>query len=169
MAIQYSDNEFVKLFRKFSNWEWYKDSATKDIFIHCLIRANWKEGDWKGIHYSRGQFITSIETLSTETGISIQSTKTALSHLKKTGELTCKKIARGLVITVVSYDKFQKERSQVTYKKEHNQLDNSLTDNSELNRNQPQYKNIKNDKEVQEEKEKKNLPPTAHTWDGEWQ
>ena len=156
MAIQYSENEFVKLFRKIMNWEWYKDSATKDIFIHCMLKANWKEGDWKGIHYLRGQFITSIESLSNETGISIQSTKTALTHLKKTGELTCRKFSRGLVITVTSYEKFQENRSQLTYKKKDNQLDNSSTDNSELTRNQPQYKNSKEPyKNHKEEKEKK--------------
>ena len=84
----YNDREYIKLFRKMTKWEWYTDSKTFKLFLHCLIRANWKDGSWRGIKYKRGQFITSLRTLSKETGLSIQNVRTAIKHLELTGELT---------------------------------------------------------------------------------
>ena len=69
----YSPKEFVKVYRKLVNWEWYSDANTTKIFLHCLLKANWKEGSWKGIHYKPGQFITSIPSLAKENGIDFES------------------------------------------------------------------------------------------------
>lgn len=41
--VPYVNNNFVKLSRKMLNWEWYTDVNTKTLFIHCLLRANWKK------------------------------------------------------------------------------------------------------------------------------
>lgn len=104
---EYSDNEFVKLNRKILNWQWYPDPCTRDLFIHCILRANWKAGDWKGFHYERGQFITSITSLATELGYSAKNIRTALNHLKSTGELADWHNNKFRVITVLNYDRYQ--------------------------------------------------------------
>ena len=31
------------------DWEWYDDINTKVLFIHLLIKSNWKEKKWRGI------------------------------------------------------------------------------------------------------------------------
>ena len=54
---EYTDTEYIKLFRKMLNWEWYTDVNTKVLFLHCLLKANWKDGSWHGHKYKRGQFI----------------------------------------------------------------------------------------------------------------
>lgn len=104
---KYTDTEYVKLFRKLLNWEWYTDVNTKVLFLHCLLKANWKDGSWHGYKYKRGQFITSLPSLSRETGLSIRQVRTALNHLKATGELTDWHDNKIRIITVVSFDKFQ--------------------------------------------------------------
>lgn len=104
---QYNDHEFIKLNRKILGWEWYADPCTRDLFIHCLLKANWKSGKWQGYEYKRGQFITSLPTLSAETGFSIQNIRTAIGHLKSTGELTDWHDSKIRIITVVNYDKYQ--------------------------------------------------------------
>ena len=118
----YNEHEFVKLFRKMVNWEWYTDVNTKVLFLHCILKANWKPGAWHGIKYERGQFITSLPNLARETGLSVRQVRTALKHLKATGEVTDKIYPKFRVITVNSYDSFQgsdrQSDSQVTGKRQ---------------------------------------------------
>ena len=110
---EYTDTEYVKLFRKLLNWEWYTDVNTKTLFIHCLLKANWKDGSWHGHEYKRGQFITSLSTLSKETGLTIKQVRTALKHLERTGEVASKNYSKFRIITVVSFNKFQSVGKQM--------------------------------------------------------
>lgn len=104
---EYSDREHIKLNRKILNWEWYSDPCTRDVFVHCLLKANWKDGKWHGYDYKRGQFITSLPTLASELGFSIQNIRTAIKNLKSTGELTDWHDSKIRIITVVKYDEYQ--------------------------------------------------------------
>ena len=47
--VPYVNNNFIKLSRKILDWQWYTDEHTKTLFIHCLLKANWKEGNFKGV------------------------------------------------------------------------------------------------------------------------
>lgn len=98
---------FVKLYKKMLDWEWYDDANTMRLFIHCLLKANWKEGSWHGIPYSPGQFITSLSTLATETGLTVRQVRVALEHLKMTGEVTDLRQGNCRVITVNSWSLYQ--------------------------------------------------------------
>ena len=108
----YSDKEYIKLFRRLLKWEWYTDVNTKVLFIHCLLKANWKDGSWHGYTYKRGQFITSLRSLAKETGLSIRSVRTSLNHLISTNELTSWNDNKIRIITVVSFDKYQASDKQ---------------------------------------------------------
>ena len=98
---------WIKLHRKMTEWEWYSDPNTFRLFIHCLLRANHKEKSWRGININRGQFYTSLDTLSDETGLTQRQIRTCLNKLKSTGELSSSTMARGRMITVVKYDAYQ--------------------------------------------------------------
>lgn len=110
--VPYVNNNFVKLSRKMLNWEWYTDVNTKTLFIHCLLRANWKKERFKGLLVERGEFITSLQHLANETGLSIQSVKTALKHLETTEEIKVKNLKFGRLIVVVNYDLYQNNNNQ---------------------------------------------------------
>jgi len=101
------EEPYIKLYKKMLSWEWYDDPNTMRVFIHCLLRTNWKPGAWHGIHYEAGQFITSLETLSVETHLSVQQVRTALRHLSSTGELTSKQQGRSRIITVNNWQNYQ--------------------------------------------------------------
>lgn len=107
MAWTYTDTEYVKLYRKFIGWEWYQDVNTKVLFLHCLLRANWKPGRWQGMEYKAGQFITSLSRLAKETGLTVDQVRTALKHLKATGEVTDFRQANFRVITVKNWSQYQ--------------------------------------------------------------
>lgn len=120
MGWNYSPKEFVKVYRKLLEWEWYTDANTTKVFLHCLLRANWKSGSWKGIHYKAGQFITSLNSLAEDNGLSVRQVRTALEHLISTGEIisgttdevTGKKLTRNRIITVNHWDDYQSSDKQ---------------------------------------------------------
>lgn len=148
MAVEYNDNEYIKLFRKMINWEWYTDINTKVLFVHILLKANWKDGRWKGIAYKRGQLIASIGTLAKETGLTYDQVRTALKHLQDTKEITYEKIAKGGIITVVEYNDYQDVPTDIPRKNTHK----SQASPTDVPRTSQQYKNIKNSKEDKEDK-----------------
>lgn len=100
---------WIKLHRQLIDWEWYGDINIMRLFIHCLIKANHKDKQWRGIDINRGQFYTSLDTLSDETGLSVMQLRTCFNKLKVTGEVTSLKMPRGRMITVVQYDLYQED------------------------------------------------------------
>jgi len=69
------------------DWEWYRDGKTMRLFLHLLLKANFKDNKWRGHKIKRGQLITGLRSLSEETGLSIQNIRTSLKQLTKTGEI----------------------------------------------------------------------------------
>lgn len=56
-------NGFVKLHRKLIAWGWYQDYVVKDVFLHLLLTANFKDSQWRGITLKKGQLITGSKRL----------------------------------------------------------------------------------------------------------
>lgn len=143
-------------------WRWYKDDATKSLFIHILFKANVKSGDFRGITVKRGQLITSREKLAEETGLTIQQVRTGLNRLKSTNEITCETTNRYTLITVVNYNSYQdKSTSKLTNKQP--------TNNQQITIKQPQSKNNKKDITNVISKNGKNnsadAPPASREWE----
>ncbi len=101
------DNGYIKIYRKILDWEWYSDINTRIVFLHCLLKANWKDKKWKGVEVKRGAFVSSLRHLSREIGISERSLRTALAHLELTHEVTQSSFVKYTVFTVVHYDEYQ--------------------------------------------------------------
>jgi len=98
---------WIKLHRKFLDWEWYSDSGTVHLFMHLLFKANHETKRWQGIVINRGQFVTSYDKLSAELPLSVQQIRTRLSKLKSTGEITIKNNNKYSIITVTCYSDYQ--------------------------------------------------------------
>lgn len=130
------NNGFIVLKRKLLNWEWYKDANTKILFLHCLLKANWKDGKFEGIDVPRGSFVTSLSKLSEELSsdkdiFTIRNVRTAIKHLETTKEITSKSFSKFRIITINNYDKYQEydkvTAKQVTSKR---QASDNVTDNN---------------------------------------
>lgn len=102
----------IKLYRKFLDWEWYQDINTKVLFIHMLLKANWKDGKFMGTTIPRGSFVSSIKNLASETGLTEREIRTGISHLKTTGEVTSKATNKYSVFTIANYDLYQSDDRQ---------------------------------------------------------
>ena len=103
---------YIKIDRKILDWEWYSDINTCRLFLHMLLRANWKDGRFQGAEVPRGSFISSIRKLSEETGLTEREIRTAISHLKTTGEVTSESHTKYTVFTVKNYGSYQSTNTQ---------------------------------------------------------
>lgn len=133
-------NGWIKLHRKFKEWQWYKKSEMVHLFIHLLVSANFKDGFWQGIEIKRGQLVTGRKTLSNETGISEQSIRTCLSKFEKSGEINIKSTNKNSIITICKYDYYNDEK---------------ILSNQQLTSNQPATNQQPTSNQPQRKKEKK--------------
>ena len=145
---------FICLYRQITQWEWYKNPNTFRLFIHLLLMANYADGRFEGEIIKRGEYVTSLPSLADQTSLTIQQARTALDHLKSTGEITDRKTNRYRVITIVNYDRYQIDNRQ-----------NNRPSTGEQQADQQQYKKDKNNKNniipLSRNKESKFTPPTA--------
>lgn len=98
---------WVKLHRQLIDWEWYNDVNTTRVFLHLLLVANHKDNNWRGIEIKRGQRLTSISGLASETNLSIKNIRTSIKRLKSTNEVASQSTAQHTVFTMVNYDLYQ--------------------------------------------------------------
>lgn len=136
---------YIKLHRDILNWEWYKDIPVRILFEHCLLKANHEAKRWQGKIIEAGSFISSLDNLAAETGLSLMQIRTAINKLKSTGEITNKTTHRYSIITINNWFLYQTNNTpnnkQITNKQH--------TDNKLITTNK-NIKKEKNNKEVEE-------------------
>jgi DNA-binding transcriptional MerR regulator len=132
---------WIKLHRKFLDWEWFNKSEAVHLFLYMLIKANHKDAKWQGNDVKRGQFISSLGNISNATGISIQQIRTILKKLEKTNEIEVKSTSQFTIVTICKYECYQDE----------NETTNKPLTNNQQTTNKPSTTN-KNEK-----KEKNNI------------
>lgn len=126
---------WIKLHRKFLEWEWFNKSEAVHLFLYMLIKANHKDSKWQGNEVQRGQFISSLGNISNATGISIQQIRTILKKLEKTNEIQVKSTSQFTIVTICKYECYQDE----------NETTNKPLTNNQQTTNKPSTTN-KNDK-----------------------
>lgn len=111
---------FIVLYRKLLDWEWFREPNTLSLFIYILLKASFADTKFFGKKIKRGQLITSLSSMASETGLSIQNVRTALKHLISTGEITENVTGNAgheyRIITVVKYNDYQDLTGSLTGK-----------------------------------------------------
>ena len=125
---------YIALFRQFIEWEWFTDVNTCHLFIYCLLRANHKNTNWKGVNLKKGQFVTSYSSLSEATGLTYKQVRLGIDKLKRTGEVAHEGHTSYSIITIKNWDKFQEKGRQEGSQR--------ATDNNENNISNISYINI---------------------------
>jgi len=133
---------WIKIHRKFLDWEWFNKSEAVHLFLYMLIKANHKDAKWQGNDVKRGQFISSLGNISNATGISIQQIRTILKKLEKTNEIEVKSTSQFTIVTICKYECYQDE----------NEITNKPITNNQQTTNKRSTTN-KNDKKEKNEKE----------------
>lgn len=124
---------FIQLHRAILKWEWWDDVPVRNVFITCLLLANWKDKKWRGETIKRGSFITSRIRLAEKAGVTVMQTRYAINKLKVTSELSIKTTNKYTVVTVLNYDQYQKVTSKVTnnYPTNNQQITTTNKDNKD--------------------------------------
>jgi hypothetical protein len=131
---------WIKLHRKFLDWEWFNKSEAVHLFLYMLLKANHKNGKWQGVDVKRGQFISSLGNISNATGLSVQVIRTNLKRLEKTNEINIKSTSQFTIVTICKYECYQEENEQANKPSTNEQQ----TTNKRLTTN----KNEKNNKNI---------------------
>lgn len=101
------DQGFVIVPRELMQNAWYGHSPTIHLYLHCLLRANYVDSEWRGITIKRGQFVTSLHSLSQETGLTVKQLRSALDRLKRANYVASKATNKYRIITILNYDDIQ--------------------------------------------------------------
>jgi DNA-binding transcriptional MerR regulator len=129
---------WIKIHRKFLDWEWFNKSEAVHLFMYLVLKANHKDGQWQGIDIKKGQFVTSFGKISSDTGISLQTIRTLLKKFEKTNEINIQTTNKFTIVTLCKYECYQQENEPTN-----TQLTNEQqTTNKQLTTN----KNDKNEK-----------------------
>ena len=107
------NGDYIKLNRSILDWEWWSDMNTFRVFVYMLLKANWKDTSYKGTTVPRGSFVSSLSRLSEATSMTIDEVRTAIKHLKSTGEITGVFQGKTTVFTVVNYNAYQDSPKEV--------------------------------------------------------
>lgn len=141
-----TDQGYVKIYRQMKDWEWYSEPDTFRLFFHCLLSANHKDNRYRGVLIRRGTFVTSLDKLSHETGLSVRSVRTSLSRLISTNELTKQSSRQGTIIQVVNWDKYQEATNEATNERQTSdkRATSNKNDNNEKKGNGAVISSVKN-------------------------
>lgn len=134
---------WIKIHRKFLDWEWFNKSEAVHLFLYMVLKANHKDNKWQGNDVKRGQFISSLGNISSATGITIQQIRTILKKLEKTNEIKVKSTSQFTIVTICKYECYQDEEETTNKPITNNQQ--TTNKQSTTNKNE---KKEKNEKEV---------------------
>ncbi len=115
---------YIKLYRKFRDWQWYDDINCKVLFLELLLTVNFEDKKWQGIVVKSGSIITSIEHLSSNTGLTKQQVRTTLSKLEKSKVINKQTTNKYTLISLTKHDHYQSishnDNKQITNKQQTN-------------------------------------------------
>lgn len=136
-------NGFIKLHRQIVEWGWYKDPNTKALFLHLLLTANFRPREYMGHKLQPGQTVVGRKALAETLGITENQVRTAMDHLRQTGEITTKATNRFTIVTIEKWESYQLKDDEITNK--------PPADNQQTTNRPPHLKNEKNDKNEKKE------------------
>lgn len=103
---------WIKLYRKICDWQWYQDAKMVHLFVHLMLKASIMNES--GLSDS-WQLCTSLRILSKETGLSLQNIRTCIGKLQRTGEITFRTLPthQQSIITICNFDSYQASKQQI--------------------------------------------------------
>jgi len=126
---------YVRIYRTLEEWQWYTDIPCKVLYLHCIIRANHTPKKWLNMPILKGSFVTSVQNLSNDTGLSVQQVRTALKKLKSTNEITYTSTNKYTVINVCNYCDWQSAENE-TNKQINKHINKQITNKQQTNNKQ---------------------------------
>lgn len=98
---------WICLYRKMESWEWYGNPNMMAVFIHLLIHANYKDGQYRGVSLERGQYLTTEDEILRMIKITRSQLRTCFKKLEKSGEIKRKSNRHQTIITICNFNDYQ--------------------------------------------------------------
>lgn len=134
---------------------WFNNPDILALWVHLLFKANHKDTEvfigLNKIPIKRGQFITSRQHLSVESGIEQSKVERILNMLKTEHQIEQQSFNKFRMITITNWDKYQTGEQQ-----------NEQQMNNKRTANEQQMNTDNNDKNDKNEKKKKNIYGEYH-------
>lgn len=153
-----ADGDWIRLYRKTLDWEWFNDQNTFRLWIYILLKANWKAARFQGIDVPAGAFVTSIKRLADGVGVSKATVYKCLKKLQSTGEIETKSYPRFTLILVRSWASYQTESKRSA----NDTYTEVRTEGSHNRRKEESKKERKKEKEIK-------APALSSEEDKEWE
>lgn len=145
---------YVKLYRKMLEWEWMDEPVTVQVFVYCLLRANFETQRWHGVIIKPGQFVTSLSHMAKDLGISKSQLRTAIKHLILTQSIAQSVTQHATLITIEKWGDYQGAGEKAAQL-----MTQHMTSQSHLNRTSiATNKECKECKEGKEKRDIKRMP-----------
>lgn len=98
---------WVKIYRKFLDWQWFNDSKMVHLFVYLLLSAAIEDKKWRNITVRRGQLVTTVAELSETLQISVKSVRTCLDRLVESGEIGRQTTNKFTIVTICKFEDYQ--------------------------------------------------------------
>lgn len=155
------NNGYMWLHRQLLDWEWFENSHMVHLWVYFLLKANYQDKKWRGIDIPRGSFVTSLDTISKDTKLSIQSIRTCIEKLKSTGEITVESTHRYSIVTICKYDNYNDKNNDTnTVLTQSQHTPNIVPTESQQSPNTVLTITNKDNKDNKENKDKKDIIST---------
>lgn len=121
---------WISINRRLQNKSWYRKSEYVHVWLHLLLNANHEDkkiliGN-KEIEIKRGQLLTSRRKISEKTNVQETLVYRILKLFESVHQIEQQKTNKYTVITIVNYDKYQKNEHQIEQ-----QMNNKRTTNEQ--------------------------------------
>lgn len=138
---------WFKIPRSFDEWPWYGHSACVHMYLHLMMKANYKPKEWEDTVIERGELITSLEKLSDELNLSVKQVRNILDKLQKTNFIERKGTNKYTRIKVVNYNVYQSTHIPEGHTKDNQKANRGQSTGNEgaTTKEIKKYKNYKND------------------------
>ena len=148
------EDGWIKIFRRFLEWEWYSETNMVRLFLHLLLKANFEDKRWRGIVIKRGQLVTSISSLQSEIRLSARAIRTCLDRLQKTGEIDKQTTSQFTVITICRYGDYQQVQEVMRQTNDTPATNERQANDKQATNERQQHKNIR------KKEDKNNITPS---------
>jgi hypothetical protein len=162
LSDNHSKGAFVISRSLFESDLWMKPPEYSKLWLYIIGMANHEPKTYRGYSISRGQHFCTYDDLSEQLVYYIgyrpnkpneSTTKRILKYFRDTGRITTTKELRGVLITVINYDKYQ---SLSNYERTNESTIGETDKKPKTNGTHPSNnKNVKNDKNEKKASEKK--------------
>lgn len=114
---------WIRLSREITDWEWYGDTNVCRVFVHLLLKANYKPSRYQGHEIPAGSLVCGVESLAAQTGLTGSQVRTVFKKLLGK-EITIKSTNKFSIITITKWSDYQTNDKQIS--------DKSQTDNKPI-------------------------------------